>query len=506
MRRVPLLKAVSPLALMGVLVSSASALAAADEQRFSPEHSRSAVAATPSFSRVLWVSPSGQDTAAGTEVAPFRTVAKALSQVKPGEAIFLKSGTYSERLRLEEKGGSASAPLTLKAAPGATPIFKGGTGSRTALLDVRGAYWHVEGLTLDAAGDKAFAAIWRGVGAHHGILRGSTLKNGTDGAGAYVAQQAHDVLIEGNSISNFRRADDDDSHGVCVQTNSKNVIVRANDIHHNSGDGVQCLGPEGGSTEPGTPFDNLLVEDNDLHENRENGVDIKTCTRVTIRGNRIWGHLRTPSSAGEGVVVHLSALDVTLEDNEVRGNGRGIQIGGIREGAPPTRIVLRRNRVFDGTNADGNDGSGIRVDTAIDVKVDHNTVWNMPAYGLIVGNGVSGPSQGVRVRNNILGACSTAAVRLGTTLQDTSFDGNLYTSLKGAAVLRKDGSYLNLTAWRSATGWDAHSLDTNPAFLSGTPEDFWLSATSPARDAGQAVGATYCGRGPDIGARESDCS
>ena len=205
-------------------------------------------------------------------------------------------------------------------------------------------------------------------------------------------------------------------------------------------------------------------------------------------------------------MVHLSALDVTLEDNEVRGNGRGIQIGGIREGAPPTRIVLRRNRVFDGYNADGNDGSGIRVDTAIDVKVGHNTVWNMPAYGLIVGNGVSGPSQGVRVRNNILGACSGAAVRLGTTLQDTSFDGNLYASLKGAAVLRKDGSYLNLAAWRSATGWDAHSLDKNPAFLSGAPEDFWLSATSPARDAGQAVGATYCGRGPDIGARESDCS
>jgi hypothetical protein len=431
-------------------------------------------------------------------------VGKALSQVKPGEAIFLKSGTYTERLRLEEKGGSSSRYLTIKAAPEAKPVFKGGTGGKTPLLDVRGAYWRIEGLTFDAAGDKAFAAYWRGEGAHHGILRGCTLKNGTEGAGVYVAEKARDVLIEGNSISNFQRAGDD-SHGVCVQTNSKNVIVRANDIHHNSGDGVQCLGSEGGATEAGTPFDNLLVEGNDLHENHENGADIKTCTRVTLRGNRIWGHRRTSSSAGEGVVVHLSARDVTLEDNEVHDYGRGIQIGGIRQGEPPTHIVLRRNRVFDGYGAESNDGSGIRVDTAIDVKVDNNTVWNMPAYGLIVGNGASGPSQEVRVRNNILGACSAATVRLGTTLQNTTFEGNLYASLQGTAVLRKGGSYLNLTAWRAATGWDAHSMDKSPAFLSGATEDFWLALSSPARDAGLSVGGTYCGQGPDIGARESDC-
>ncbi|MET0404602.1 MAG: right-handed parallel beta-helix repeat-containing protein [Cystobacter sp.] len=511
MRISRLVKIVSPLAVMGML-SSAPAVLAASEGAPSGAASLESLlsaSATPAFSRILWVSPSGQDTAAGTEATPYRTVAKALSQVKPGEAIYLKSGTYSERMKLEEKGGTSSLPLTLKAAPGAKPVFKGGTGSRTPMLDVRGAYWSVEGLTFDAAGDKAFVAFWRGEGAHHGVLRGCTLKNGTEGAGVYVAQKARDILIEGNTISHFNRAGDD-SHGVCVQTNSKNVTVRANDIHHNSGDGVQCLGPEGGATEAGTPFDNLLVEGNDLHENQENGADIKTCTRVTLRGNRIWGHRRTPSSAGEGVVVHMSARDVTLEDNEVRDNGRGIQIGGVREGAPPTRIVVRRNRVFNGYGGETNDGSAIRVDTAIDVKVDHNTVWNMPAYGVIVGNSETGPSQGVRVRNNLLGACSVAAVRLGTAIQDTSFDGNLYTSTKGAAVLRRGSSSLNFTAWRSATGWDARGMEQTPSFLGSSSsvaaEDFWLAPTSPGLNAGVSVGDTHCGKGPDIGARESDCS
>ncbi len=498
------LKAVSSLALVGVLAVGSVALAGADERMLAPEQSMVATATTPTFSRILWVSASGQDTAEGSESKPFKTVAKALSLVKPGEAIYLKSGTYSERLRLDEKGGSSSRYLTLKAAPGATPVFKGGTGSRTPMLDVRGAYWRIEGLTFDAAGDKAFVAFWRGAGAHHGILRACTLKNGTEGAGVYVAQQAQDVLIEGNSISHFRRSGAD-SHGVCVQTNARNVIVRANDIHHNSGDGVQCLSAEGGATEAGTPFDNLLVEDNDLHENQENGVDIKTCTRVTLRGNRIWGHRRTSSSAGEGVVVHLSASDVTLEDNEVRDNARGIQIGGVRVGAPPARVVLRRNRVFNGYGADGNDGSGIRVDTATDVKVLHNTVWNMPNYGLIVGNGESGPSKDVQVRNNILGACTSALVRAGTSRQNMSFDGNLYTSLKGAAVLRNHNSFMGLSAWRSATGWDARALEKPPAFVTPLAVDFWLTSASPALNTGVSTGEAYCGKGPDIGARESDC-
>ena len=455
------------------------------------------------FSRVLWVAPGGSDTAAGTEAAPFKTVAKALTLLQPGEAVYLKSGTYTERLRLDMRDGAAGRYLTVKAAPGATPVFKGGSGEGKPLLDVQRAYWRVEGLTFDAAGERAFAAFWRGAGAHHGILRGCTLKNGTEGAGVNIAQQASDVLVEANTIYNFQRSGKD-SHGVVVQTNSRNVIVRGNDIHHNSGDGVQCLGPEGGATEPGTPFDNLLVEDNSLHENRENGADIKTCTRVTLRGNRIWGHRRTSTSAGEGVVVHLSAKDVTLEDNVVRDNGNGIVIGGVRVGAPPTGIVLRRNLVLDGYNADGSQGIGIRINTAIDVKVHHNTVWNMPTQCLDLGNGESGPSQNVELRNNLMGSCAYM-VRVGTQRKSVSFEGDFYYSPAGLASFRIDSKYLGLSGWRSTTGWDSRAVEKTPVFVSIAARDFHLATGSPARNAGVSLGQSYCGSAPDMGAYESDC-
>ncbi|ADO68793.1 right-handed parallel beta-helix repeat-containing protein [Stigmatella aurantiaca] len=457
----------------------------------------------PEFSRILWVSPQGADSAEGSQAKPFRTVAKALSLVRPGEAVFLGTGTYSERLKLEERGGSADQVLTVKAAPGATPLFKGGSGSSTPMIDVRGAYWRIQGLTVDMAGDKAFAVFWRGKGAHHGVLRGSTLKNGTEGAGVSIAESASDVLIEGNEIHHFQKSGED-SHGVVVQTTARNVVVRGNDIHHNSGDGVQCLGPEGGATIAGTPFDNLLVEDNELHENRENGVDIKTCTHVTLRHNTLWGHRRTSTSAGEGMVIHLSASDVAVEDNVLRANGRGIVVGGVRVGAPPTRIIVRRNLVLDGDSSDGNDGLGIRVDTSTDVKVQHNTVWNMPGPCLVFGHGTSGPSKTLDLRNNVLAGCGIT-LRAGDDRSGVVMDSNLYFRSGGKAVFRRESEDLDLGEWQDASGLDAHSVEQAPAFTDVDSEDFTPGPDSPARDTGVTLGLPFCGQAPDRGAREADC-
>ena len=455
----------------------------------------------PEFSRIFWVAPTGSDSASGTQGAPLRTVTRALELLRPGEAVYLKAGTYTERLKLEEKGGSAALPLTVKAAPGAKVVVKP-AGRASALVDVRGAYWRIQGLTLDVAGDNSFAVLWRGVGAHHGVLRDCTVKNGTAGAGVNVCEKASDVLIENNVITRFTRSGSD-SHGVIVQTTARNVVVRGNDIHHNSGDAVQCIGPEGGATISGTPFDNLRVEDNELHENRENGVDVKTCTRVTVRGNIIWGHKSSSTSRGEGVVVHLSAKDVTLEDNVLFNNGRAISIGGVRQGAPPTNIVIRRNLIRDALGGT-EEGSGIRVDTSTNVKVQQNTVWNVPGPCLIFGHGDTGASASLDIRNNVFAGCGVTA-RGGPGRSGAVVDANLYFRSGGAALFKLDGVQMGLAGWKAGSGLDRRSLEKSPVFQNVDTGDFRLGATSSARNAGLALGLTHCGVAPDLGAFESDC-
>ncbi|MBZ4418016.1 hypothetical protein [Myxococcus sp. RHSTA-1-4] len=56
------------------------------------------------------------------------------------------------------------------------------------------------------------------------------------------------------------------------------------------------------------------------------------------------------------------------------------------------------------------------------------------------------------------------------------------------AVFRLDGADMGFADWRAGSGLDRR-----------------LGAASPARNAGLALGLTWCGTAPDLGAFESDC-
>ena len=75
----------------------------------------------------------------------------------------------------------------------------------------------------------------------------------------------------------------------------------------------------------------------------------------------------------------------------------------------------------------------------------------------------------------------------------------------GAAVFRLDGADMDFADWKAGSGLDRRSLEKSPGFLNLDTGDFRLGAASPARNAGLALGLTWCGTAPDLGAFESDC-
>ena len=83
----------------------------------------------PSFAagtgKTYYVSVSGNDQSNGTGAATaFKTFKKALSVANPGDTILAKGGVYSEKVTFS-KSGAAGAPITLKNAPGETPVLDG---------------------------------------------------------------------------------------------------------------------------------------------------------------------------------------------------------------------------------------------------------------------------------------------------------------------------------------------------------------------------------------------
>ena len=71
-----------------------------------------------------FVSPAGNDAAAGTREAPFGTIAKAMAGMKPGDVVTLLPGVYFEFVRFSG-AGEAARPLTLRAEKPRTVIVTG---------------------------------------------------------------------------------------------------------------------------------------------------------------------------------------------------------------------------------------------------------------------------------------------------------------------------------------------------------------------------------------------
>ncbi|MCH5244943.1 MAG: DUF1565 domain-containing protein [Muribaculaceae bacterium] len=115
---------------------------------------------------VYHVSPTGDDTAAGTAEAPFATIQKAVDVVEPGETIYVHAGTYyiNSRILIPEKATTETSRIRLFAYGDGEVIVDGSKTepksemefkmSRCMYLPYYANYWHIKGLTFQNAKDN----------------------------------------------------------------------------------------------------------------------------------------------------------------------------------------------------------------------------------------------------------------------------------------------------------------------------------------------------------------
>ena len=89
---------------------------------------------------------SASDDNPGTDAQPFKTINRGLKELKPGDTLTVRAGTYREPVRLEIVA-SAEHPITLRAAPGQTVVIKGSEVVKGWVKD--GNVWKKEGWTQD---------------------------------------------------------------------------------------------------------------------------------------------------------------------------------------------------------------------------------------------------------------------------------------------------------------------------------------------------------------------
>ena len=102
----------------------------------------------PAGRRGLYVSPAGNDSAAGTIDAPWKTVSHAVASAAPGDVISLRAGSYRGAIFVDKPDltiqSHAGERATLTAPADANNLWFGAVGGKALNLDLRGGLYGVK--------------------------------------------------------------------------------------------------------------------------------------------------------------------------------------------------------------------------------------------------------------------------------------------------------------------------------------------------------------------------
>lgn len=237
------------------------------------------------------VAPDGNDHAAGTREAPWRTMEPAGRILKPGDTLCLAAGLYDHPLLLRGCRGAAENPIRI------VPLDR-----KNATVN----FWPCQD---DALVLKGCAYI---------VVSGLRVVGPTQGAGLKLSE-CDSLAVEGNTVLESRGA------GIVLRHTS-NSTIRGNVCFHNES-GLHLRWSSGNRIEANTcAFGNKTSEHADGIGASESEKNVYLCNLLV--GNNDDG-LDTWTSMRNTVEFNLS----TDNGDGRNGDGNGFKLGGNRRGA-----------------------------------------------------------------------------------------------------------------------------------------------------------------------------
>jgi parallel beta-helix repeat protein len=281
----------------------------------------------------------GDDAAAGTEDAPFKTIPKVWPLLAGGDTVVLASGTYPTLTAgftgSNADGSAAPIPVvfskwvtfmagegqephlealevgTLNAAPGENLPF--------SVVGNSDAYLRFVGLTID---DGVSVLGSRYVELKNcQIHRAGELinDNANLGKAGVTVFNGRCVSLQGNDISHV---------GIGIKVMSTDLLVRGNDIHNNTNDGIELFGG-----------DNILIEGNKLHD-LDDGIDDGQTWGTHVDGIQTY----FPGHGGPDPKYALELSNVTYRSNVFYHiESMGMMINAADEGCAYKNWVFENN-------------------------------------------------------------------------------------------------------------------------------------------------------------------
>lgn len=244
------------------------------------------------------VSAEGDDAAAGTAAAPWRTLQRAADRVDAGDTVEVAPGRYQGfELR---RSGTKVAPVRFTAAQGA--IVDRDNGATPDGIHLRGvSHVVVEGFTVEGA---SRAGIRAGHCDHLTLRRNVVAGSGQSGI---VTRFCDQLVVEDNEASGSLAG-----HGIHSSSSGSRPVLRGNAVWGNRLSGIRVNGAAGDVVVSGA-----LIERNVVYENGAGGgaaLDLDRAQDAVIRNNLLH------DNHGTGVALYSLRRGQGSSDNRFEHN------------------------------------------------------------------------------------------------------------------------------------------------------------------------------------------
>ena len=448
----------------------------------------------------FYVATTGNDSNAGTQASPWRTVQRAADTARAGSTVNVRGGVYEELVSINASGNASDGFITFRSYPGETAVLEAEhftpSGRQGVLTIHNQSYVRIEGFEIRNFHTAEHRLVPLGIsvmgaGSHIELLKNNVHHieqtfpgrdaPGSGGNGLGIAVYGTiaktpitDEVIDSNEVHHLKTGS---SESLVVNGNVTNFRITHNVVHDNNNIGIDVIGFERTAPDPA------------IDQARDGVVSGNLVYNITSRGNPAYRN----DESSDGIYVD-GGTRILIEQNIIHDVDFGIELASEHQNRATSYITARNNLIYHSHTA------GISIGGYAPERghTDHCIVINNTLYENDASSTGSGEFQmqwnmaDNIFENNIVYAGPRCLMTLNRSQVDKNrppaiIDHNLYYCVSGAQASTWAGAPNIVTGFDKyveATGNDRHSHFVDPRFVDSAKNDFHLQSDSPALSAG----------------------
>jgi len=450
----------------------------------------------------FYIATTGNDSNAGTQASPWRTLQHAADTARAGSTVNVRGGIYEELVSINASGNASEGFITFRSYPGETAVLDAEhftPSGRQAVLSIHNqSYVRIEGFEIRNFHTAEHRLVPLGIsvmgaGSHIELLKNNVHHiqqtfpgrdaPGSGGNGFGIAVYGTDaktpitdLIIDGNEVHHLKTGS---SESLVVNGNVTNFRITHNVVHDNNNIGIDVIGFE--RTAPDLAVDQA----------RDGVVSNNLVYNITSRGNPAYRE----DESSDGIYVD-GGTRILIEQNVMHDVDFGIELASEHRDRATSYITARNNLIYHSHTAGVSIG-GYAPDRG---HTDHCIIVNNTLYENDTSATGSGEFQmqwnmaDNSFENNIVHAGPRCLMTVNKSQLDqnrppATIDHNLYYCVSGEQSSTWAGASNTVKGFDKyveATGNDRHSHFSDPHFVAPARNDFHLQPDSPAL----AVGTT----------------